>query len=252
MEGAAASASDALLVLDEMGMIEPREMAAAIYALSNAAGKQRSARDGSLREPKSWRVMVVSSDELTIAQKIGEDRGKRAKAGQEIRLLYIRADRGLGFGCFDHAGTDGNAAAFSKALKHAGISNYGTAGPEFVRRFVANGLDGETVRVMVADFVAAEVPAGADGQIVRAAERIGLIMAAGEMAAAMGVTPWREGAAREAAAWALKQWIEGRGGVEPADIRQAVEAGNDSEVSNAPRVDIPDRLHNGEKSESDA
>jgi uncharacterized protein (DUF927 family) len=37
------------------------------------------------------------------------------------------------------------------------------------------------------------------------------------------ITGWDKGEARDAAAWALKQWIEGRGGIEPAEVRQAVQ-----------------------------
>jgi putative DNA primase/helicase len=223
LEGAAACSTDAVLVLDEMGMIEPREMAAAVYALANGTGKQRAAQSGDLREPKSWRVMVISSGELTIAQKIGEDRGRRAKAGQEVRLLDIPADRGLGFGAFDNAGPEGDAAKLSKAMKVAAASSYGVAGPAFVASIIAEGLDGETIRSMISEFIAAEVPTAADGQIIRAAERLGLIAAAGELATAFGVTPWREGAAQAAAAWALAHWIEGRGGTDPAEVRDAID-----------------------------
>jgi uncharacterized protein (DUF927 family) len=224
LEGAAASATDTVLVLDEMGMIEPREMAAAVYGLANGSGKQRAARDGSLREPKSWRVMVVSSGELTISAKIAEDRGKRAKAGQLVRLLDIPADRGFGFGAFDHAGPNGDPAEVAKSIKHAAITAYGTAGPEFVRRLISEGVDGGVIREMISEFVQAHLPPNADGQIDRAAQRLGLIMTAGELATELGVTPWRAGAAREAAAWAFEQWIAGRGGTEPAEVRQAIEA----------------------------
>lgn len=48
LEGAAASASDTALILDELGVVEAREAAAAIYGLANGSGKARSARDGSL------------------------------------------------------------------------------------------------------------------------------------------------------------------------------------------------------------
>ena len=51
----------------------------------------------------------------------------------------------------------------------------------------------------------------------------GLISAAGELAATLGIVPWPAGAARDAAAWALARWIELRGGTEPAEARQAVE-----------------------------
>jgi putative DNA primase/helicase len=224
LEGAAASASDTALVLDELGVIEARDAAAAIYGLANGSGKARAGKDGSLREPKSWRVLVLSTGEIPIATKLAEDRGRRARAGQEVRLLDISADRGLGFGAFDHAGPESDAGKLSKAIKVAAQSAYGTAGPEFTRRLIVEGVDGETVRAMVGEFISAEIPAGADGQIDRAAQRLGLIAAAGELATALDVTPWRKGAAREAAAWALRQWIDGRGGTEPAEVRQAIEA----------------------------
>jgi uncharacterized protein (DUF927 family) len=60
--------------------------------------------------------------------------------------------------------------------------------------------------------------------VERAAQRFGLVAAAGEMATQFGIVPWREGAARKAAAWALGRWIELRGGMESAEARQAVEA----------------------------
>jgi putative DNA primase/helicase len=114
-------------------------------------------------------------------------------------------------------------AKLAKVFKHAAISAYGTAGPEFVRRLIAEDVTGEDVRRMVAEFVAAFVPAGADGQIDRAAQRLGLIMAAGELATEWRLTPWHQGEARDAAAWALRRWIELRGGTQPAEARQALE-----------------------------
>jgi hypothetical protein len=94
-----------------------------------------------------------------------------------------------------------------------------------VRRIIAEGADeiGETVRNMVAAFIETAAPAGSDGQIDRAAQRLGLIAAAGELATALEIVPWRAGEARDAAALALSQWIDGRGGTEPAEVRQAIE-----------------------------
>jgi uncharacterized protein (DUF927 family) len=221
LEGAAASASDTALILDELGQVEAREAAAALYSLSNGGGKVRAARDGAMREPKSWRVLTLSTGEVPVESKLSEDRGRKARAGQLVRMLDIPADRG--FGAFDHAGPDNDAGALAKAFKQAAISAYGTAGPEFVRRLIADEVTGENVRAVIAAFVAAHVPAGTDGQIDRAAQRLGLIAAAGELATALDVTPWREGEAREAAAWALAQWIDQRGGTAPAEARQAIE-----------------------------
>jgi uncharacterized protein (DUF927 family) len=76
---------------------------------------------------------------------------------------------------------------------------------------------------MVATFIEMGATAGSDGQVHRAAQRLGLIAAAGELATALEIVPWRAGEAREAAALALSQWIDGRGGTEPAEVRQAIE-----------------------------
>jgi len=92
-----------------------------------------------------------------------------------------------------------------------------------VRRLIGSEVSGNDVRALVADFAAAHVPPDADGQVIRAAERLGLVATAGELATKLGVTGWRKGEAREAAAWALAQWIKGRGGLEPAEVRQAIE-----------------------------
>jgi putative DNA primase/helicase len=221
LEGAAAGATDTVLILDELGQVDGRELAGALYALANGAGKARAARDGVLREPRSWRVLTISSGEVPVDAKMAEDRGRRTRAGQLVRMLDIPAERMCGV--FDHAGPDGDAAALAKRCKLAAAAAYGTAGPEFVRRLIADYVRGDDVRSVVKNFVAAEVPAGADGQVDRAAHRLGIVATAGELATAFGLTGWREGEARDAAAWALKRWMEARGGTEPAEVRQAVE-----------------------------
>jgi len=222
LEGAAAGATDTALILDELGQVDGRELAGALYALANGAGKARAMRDGALREPRSWRVLTISSGEVPIDAKLAEDRGKKTRTGQLVRMLDIPAVRASGV--FDHAGPDGDAAAFAKRCKLAAAASFGTAGPEFVRRLIADDVRGADVRAMVSDFVAKEVPAGADGQVDRAAHRLGIIAAAGALATELGLTGWREGEAIGAAAWALIRWIDGRGGTEPAEVPQAVEA----------------------------
>ena len=211
------------MVLDELGVVDGREAAQAFYGLANGQGKQRAARDGSPREPKFWRVLYLSSGELPVEAKLAEASGRKARAGQLVRLLDVPAERGKGFGVFDNGGPEGDAAALAKAIKLAAISNYGTAGPAFVRKLISDAVNGDDVRGMVEQFVKATIPAGADGQVERAAQRFGLISAAGELAVRFGIVPWPAGAPRDAAAWALGRWIELRGGTEPAEARQAIE-----------------------------
>ncbi len=223
LEGLAAGANDTALILDELGELGAREAGPAFYSLSNGTGKARMRADTASREQKGWRVLVISSGEIPIAVKLGEDRGSKARAGQLVRMLDIPADRGSGHGAFDNAGAEDDAGKLAKAFKGAAISAYGTAGPEFVRRLIAEGIEGEDVRQLVSEFIAANVKRGSDGQIERAAQRIGLIAVAGELAVALDIVPWREGEARAAAAWALARWVEGRGGTEAAEVQQAIE-----------------------------
>ncbi len=77
LEGAAAGATDTALILDEVGQVDAREMGAALYALANGTGKARAERDGGLREPKTWRVLAISSGEFPIETKLAEDRGRK-------------------------------------------------------------------------------------------------------------------------------------------------------------------------------
>jgi uncharacterized protein (DUF927 family) len=225
LEGVAAVTTDTVLVLDELGLMEARDFAGALYSLSNGAGKSRARRDGSLASPRSWRVLVISSGELAIETKLAEDRTRKARAGQLVRMLDIPGDRGLGFGVFDNGGSQNNAAALANDLKLSARIAYGTAGPEFLRRIMREGADevGTTIRDAIQDFTHRFVPHGSDGQVVRAGERLGLIAAAGELATALGITPWEPGEPTKAAAWAFEQWLRMRGGTEPAEVRQAID-----------------------------
>ena len=153
LEGAAAQSSDTVMILDELGMVDAREAAQAFYGLANGAGKQRAGRDGSPREPKSWRVLFLSSGELPVEAKLSEAPGRKARAGQLVRLLDVPADRGAGFGVFDNGGPNGDAAALAKSIKLAAMSNYGTAGPAFVRKLIDDGVTGEDVRELIRQFV---------------------------------------------------------------------------------------------------
>ena len=225
LEAAAASANDTLLVLDELGVLEAREAGAAIYGLANGSGKSRMNRDTSPRETKTWRIVILSTGETSMATKVAEDKGRKARAGQTVRMLDIPADRGKGFGVFSNAGAETTAGGLADMFKIAGSTNYGTAGPEFVRRVIRTGVGkiADSARKRIDAFVVANVQNGADGQVRRAAQRFALVAAAGELATALGITPWAKGRATKAAVWAFRQWLQGRGGVEAAEVRQAIE-----------------------------
>ena len=227
LEGAAASATDTCLVLDELGVGEARDVAASVYALANGSGKQRARRDGSPQEPTRVARFRAFQRRAPVETKIAEDYGRKPRAGQTVRLLDVPADRGLGFGAFDHAGGFADAGKLADAIKDAARSAYGTAGPEFVRRLLASDIE-QTVawaQGMLDGFIAKFVASGSSEQIARAAKKFALIGIAGELATGLGVTPWVKGEALKAARWAFNRWLETRGGVGSHEERQAIEPG---------------------------
>src|SRR4028118_1813450 len=102
MEGMAAMDSDATLILDEIGQADAKTVAEACYMLAQGIGKNRANRTGGARVSNQWRVLILSSGEITVSAKIAEERGRRSAAGQMIRLLDMPSDAGKGLGAFDH------------------------------------------------------------------------------------------------------------------------------------------------------
>jgi uncharacterized protein (DUF927 family) len=226
LETVAAAHSDTLLLLDEMGQCDPREVGAVAYMLANGIGKTRSTRNGEARRPMRWRCLFLSTGEIALVDKMAEDRsGRRAAAGQEVRVVDIPADAGAGLGIFESVHGFTSADAFARHLKTVAASHYGHASHTFLDRLTRD-FDGiaPTVREYERGFVAENCPAGADEQVSRVAARFGLIAAAGELATAFGVLPWPAGEATKAAARCFADWLVARGGIEPAEEREAVSA----------------------------
>ena len=224
LEGVADRTSDIVLILDELGQLDSREAATSLYMLAGGVGKIRMNRDATLKDIRSWRAFILSSGEMTVETKMTQMRGAKAYTGATLRLLNVAADRGLGFGVFDNAGSTGEVRELVKAFAQAVEESHGVAGPEFVKQFLARGESGEGVRNATDDFVRKNVGTGAAGQLERAAKRFGLIAAAGELATEFDITGWSAGVATAAAETAFKRWTEVRGGdgKQPAEDRAAI------------------------------
>jgi putative DNA primase/helicase len=226
LEGIALACNSSILALDELGEIDSKEAGRAAYMLPNGGGKVRGAPSGQARPSARWCVPVLSSGEVSLADKMAEGR-ERARAGQEVRLLDIVADR-QAHGAFDHLHGMPDGAAFADHLNRAAAGTYGTAGPAFVEALLTDfeqNLD--DIRAAVGEFRTAAAArfhiAEADGQVARAVKRLSLIAAAGEAATRFGLTGWQPGTARDAALDVLGLWLEGRGGAGPAEAREAIE-----------------------------
>ncbi|MBP0466209.1 DUF927 domain-containing protein [Roseomonas sp. PWR1] len=230
LEAVAAAHCDLLLALDEMGEAPAETVAACAYALANGAGKGRATRDGSARRIAEWRVLFLSTGEEGLADRLAEARGgpKRVRAGQEVRVLDVPADTGA-HGLFETLHDHATAAALADAIKAAAGRYYGTAGRAWLEILAADpeGIAAQA-REVVDAFIAAHVPPDAAGQVRRAVARFGLVAAAGELAAGLGVLPWQPGEAERAAAACFMAWRRNRaagdGAAEDAAAVAAVRA----------------------------
>lgn len=219
LEGLAALHNDGLLILDELSQIDPKEAGEAAYLLANGQGKARASRTGTARQSARWRLLFLSAGEESLTALMARG-GRKANAGQEIRLADIEADAGVGMGAFEALHEQPTAAALALALKDAATKNHGAIGSAWLRCVVT---DRPRLVDFIADgikrFVADVAPKDAAGQVLRVARRFGLVAMAGELASGCdlvgpgyGLTGWAEGEATTAARKCFAAWLEGFGG----------------------------------------
>lgn len=221
LESIAALSCDSLLCLDELSQVDAKAAGASAYMLANGKGKARAGREGQARKVLEWRVLFLSNGEIALADKIREG-GARISAGMEVRVIDLRADVGADMGIFECIHDAPDPATFAQDLKRAASTCYGTAGRAFVAE-LANDLVRfrDEVAQLRRLFTEAVLPAGADGQVRRVADRFSLVAAAGELATAMNLTGWHAGAARDAAERCFQDWLQERGGIGSSEVAEA-------------------------------
>ncbi|SEN22392.1 Uncharcterized protein, DUF927 family [Nitrosospira multiformis] len=212
LEGLATLHNDGLLILDEIGQIEPKDAGEAAYLLTNGQGKVRASRNGFVRSSQRWRLLFLSAGETSLSA-IMAQAGKQSTAGQEIRLADIEADAGSGMGIFETLNGYPNAASLAIAVKEASSKYHGGVGKEWLRYLVANRISlKDFIPEQIKQFVTGVIPARAAGQVERVARRFALVAVAGELATHCQLTGWREGEATHAARTCFAAWLEAFGG----------------------------------------
>lgn len=210
LEGACVSHNDCLMCLDEMGQMDPTEIGKVAYMLANGVGKTRADKLGNARTKASWRLLFLSSGEISLTDHLQEAKQK-AKAGQEIRILDIPSDNGI-FGCFDVLHGFEQPNLFAEHLTELSRKYYGVAGRQFIRSILK---DKEAIikkcKFIMLDFIKKCLPKNASSQIDRALNRFALAAAAGELATLFGITGWEEGVALKGAMDCFNDWLSARG-----------------------------------------
>jgi putative DNA primase/helicase len=214
LEAIAATLNDMLLPLDELGAVNSGVLSDTIYMLGNGTGKQRMTVDIAPAEAAQWRLALISSGEITVAQKLAET-GKTQMLGQEVRLIDIEAD-GRAHGVFDdlHGAADGSA--FADRLKAMVGEQHGTVGRDLVRILRADPAKMiGAAEIFISNFLQEaqhKLPSLPDGAVMRVAQRFAVIAFAGELAIRANLTGWNRDTARQVALAAFLDWHDRRHG----------------------------------------
>lgn len=210
LENIAVLHNDNVLILDEVGQVNGKVLAECAYMLANGQGKGRSSREGHLRKSHSWCLLFLSSGELGLADKLAEN-GLKSRGGQEVRFVGLPVDTSMltELHGFPHAG------AVVNRIKELTAIHYGHAGRAFLHKLT----ESDTMKMALSELqpafantVSRLVPAGADGQVRRVAQRFALCGLAGGLAVQMKILP-PDFDALGCAERCFHDWLAARGGI---------------------------------------
>ena len=95
----ATARNDGLLVLDEISQATPKVVSDTVYSVMNGINKAQGAKDGGNRAVSRWRVLVLSTGELSPENMLGNQ--AEWNAGQAVRLPTLEANAGREWGIYD-------------------------------------------------------------------------------------------------------------------------------------------------------
>ncbi|MDR2794968.1 MAG: DUF927 domain-containing protein [Holosporaceae bacterium] len=212
LETVAFNHNDMLLILDEMGEMSPQKIGATVYMLANGIGKTRSNSSGDAKQPKTWRIALLSAGEVDLNTHMASA-GFATMAGQNIRLLAVPAIPEGHRSLVENTHRFATPAALVRHLINATQRYYGAALPEYIKLLMRNQEE------IIDDFnnaleaqKTATLPSHADGQDNRVFDFFFTVGFAGELATKYGLTGWPEGEAASTAMAFFNGWIAHKGG----------------------------------------
>lgn len=222
LEGIAALHNDRLLCLDELGQLFPQEAGQVVYMLGNGMGKRRANQQGGAKGSAAWRLVFLSTGELSLAHHM-EEVGKRVRAGQEVRLIEIPADTGV-YGVFEELHRWEGGAEFARHLNEACSHAFGTPSREYLKALTRDiPQAAEHAKRSIEAIQKIYLHEGASGQVVRVFGHFALIAAAGELATLFGITGWDKDDATRGVMKCYEDWLEARGDIGPQEDQRALD-----------------------------
>jgi putative DNA primase/helicase len=231
VESAAAQYSATLLALDEIGAATPWAVEEMIYLLANERAKARANADGTSRTPTSWKIMMLSTGEVSVEQRAHEVKRRGLHAGAKVRLADLPVEVDSTNSVFHDLGAETVERACANLYRLAS-THYGHAGRIFVRWLVEK-INADDSDVLVDSWRSrldayADDLCKADGeQQVRAvARRMALVRLAGELAVESGALPdlaTQTHQATAAAVFSCWQTTQPAGHVGAIEVHQGLE-----------------------------
>lgn len=225
LESIATAFNHLCLPLDEIGQADPKDVGNIAYMLGNGQGKARMTKNLTNRKPKTWKLIFLSSGEVTLGNYMAQANVIQ-KGGQEVRMPDVPAiPEGTKHGCFEkiHGADDGGQ--FAAALEAAVIENRGTALDAFLSRLVTDIADPSFAGNLSKQLhlTAAKLSEGTkDSAIGRVAKRFALVQVALGLAHKYDLLPFDA----EQIGWAISEcfhaWLVSRGGDGSIEIKQAI------------------------------
>lgn len=212
VENLATPRNDTLLCLDEISRVDPTEVQRIVYALANGQGKATMSRDRSANPLKTWRILMLSSGERTLAEHAALS-GNPAHAGAELRMIDVLTDRQ--YGVFDTLHGHASSAELHRHLTTEINEHHGLAGIEFVKRLIDD--DERRIKNRFKDLRTHFSSSSPQGN--RIADRFALIATAGELASEYKLLPWRQGESLTAMRQFYNEWLATAGCGEAEDRR---------------------------------
>lgn len=222
LEATAVQHSDGLLILDEIAQLDAAKAGECAYMLANEQEKGRNTRGGLNRRQRTWRLLFLSSGEVSLSTHMAEA-GKRVMAGQEVRMVDIPLDAGQGMGGVEALHGHATPGALVEAMTGAAARCYGVAGRAWLEWACSHqaGL-AERLAAMVDELRAHMLPNGGGEQVRRVARRFALVAAAGELAGEAGITGWPAGTASAGVRRCFDDWLAARGHLDNGEDAQAL------------------------------
>ncbi|HCT1899681.1 TPA: DUF927 domain-containing protein [Klebsiella aerogenes] len=214
----AAAHNDALMPLDEIGQgADPVEVYKSAYALFNGTGKLQGAKEGGNRDLKRWRTVAISTGEMDLETFIASA-GRKAKAGQLVRLLNIPMRRAVRF--HEHA----NGKHHADALKDAYQRHHGVAGREWVKWLAGHQHEAVSAVRAAEERWRSLIPSDYGEQVHRVGARFAILEAA--LLLGQVITGWDEQTCRDAIQYSYNAWLRefGTGNKEHQQIIEQTEA----------------------------